>query len=156
MDQALQNWNEGTPDSMNRLSPKLGLRRRLARLALALGLVSIVWACNAPFIPVPPPGQTASFTSELVTDGMGIQKTVWTAHGPANTDAAFSRFFVFNTGRGAGVITLAGADGSYTAPPFDGAEGDRVEIVYERPSGERSVPACFLLALGAMAPLCPP
>jgi hypothetical protein len=138
---------------MKRLSFRL--RLRLARLALALGLASIVWACNAPFIPVPPPGQTATFTSELVSDGMGGQKTAWTAHGPALDDVAFAKVFVFNTGRGAGVITLAGADGSYTAPPFDGTEGDRVEIVYERPNGSRGVPACYLLQLGAMAPTCP-
>lgn len=131
------------------------LRLRITRLVLALGLVSIVWACNAPFIPVPPPGQTASFTSALVTDGAGAQKTVWMAHGPANADAAFARFFVFNTARGAGVITLAGADGHYDAPPMDGSEGDPVEISYERASGTRSAPVCFQLELGATAPTCP-
>jgi hypothetical protein len=131
------------------------LRLRIARLVVALGLASVVWACNAPFIPVPPPGQTASFTSELITDGAGVQKTVWIAHGPANADASFARFFVFNTDRGAGVITLAGADGSYTAPPLEGAEGDRIEISYQRPNGTQLGPDCFQLVLGATAPACP-
>jgi hypothetical protein len=132
------------------------LHHRIARLVLALGLASVVWACNAPFIPVPPPGQTASFTSELITDGSGTQRTVWIAHGPASADASFARFFVFNTDRGAGVITLAGADGSYTAPPLEGVAGDRVEINYERPNGERTAPTCFQLVLGPTAPTCPP
>jgi hypothetical protein len=115
-----------------------------------------VWACNAPFIPVPPPGQSATFTSALVTDGTGAQKTVWTAHGPANADAAFARFFVFNTARGAGVIAQAAADGSYTAPPMDGTQGDDVEISYERPNGSRTAPVCFELVLGDPAPACVP
>jgi hypothetical protein len=132
------------------------LKLRIARLAVALGLVSLVWACNAPFIPVPPPGQSATFTSELVTDSKGTQKTVWFAHGPANSDAAFARFFVFNKARAAGVIAQAAADGSYTAPAMDGAEGDDVQISYERPNGSRSVSVCFELSLADPAPECAP
>ena len=33
------------------------MRRRLAKLATLLGAVALLWACNAPFIPVPPPGR---------------------------------------------------------------------------------------------------
>ena len=55
------------------------LRRRILRLATLLGALTVVFACNAPFIPVPPPG--ATFTSELTDDGMGGQKTIWTTHG---------------------------------------------------------------------------
>ena len=52
------------------------LRLRLLRLAVALGAFALCWACNAPFIPIPPPGQTTSFTSALVSDGAGGQKKV--------------------------------------------------------------------------------
>jgi hypothetical protein len=104
---------------------------------------------------VPPPGQTASFTSALVSDGMGGQKTVWTAHGPANADVAFARVFVFNADRGAGVITVAGGDGSYASPAFDGDAGNRIEITFELPNGTRDEAGCFQLELGPMAPNCP-
>lgn len=132
------------------------LRLRIARLALALAAVATVWACNAPSIPVPPPGMKASFTSELVPDGAGGQKTVWLAHGPANMDAVFARFYVFDTNRGQGVIGLAGGDGSFDTQPFDGDEGDRVEISYETPAGGHSERVCFQLVLGAEAPNCQP
>jgi hypothetical protein len=138
---------------MNRLRLKL----RMTRLLLALGVVSAVWACNAPFIPVPPPGQTqtASFTSELVTDSAGVQKTVWVTHGGPNSRAAFARFFVLDTNLGAGVIATATADGSYQSPAMDGMRGDRVEIFFELATGARSTRVCFLLSEGA-ALLCPP
>jgi hypothetical protein len=131
---------------MNKLWP------RLARLALALGVAAACWACNAPFIPIPPPGQTATFTSELVSDGAGGQKTVWTAHGPPNNDAALARFFVFDDNRMAGVIAEAVADGSFTSPRMDGAEGDRVEINFETPAGAVSTPVCFQLTANTVIP----
>ena len=65
------------------------LRRPLVRLATLLGAFTVLWACNAPFIPVPPPG--ASFTSALVDDGAGGQKTVWITHGLPSTNAALAR-----------------------------------------------------------------
>jgi hypothetical protein len=131
------------------------LRLRLARLAAVLGVAALCWACNAPFIPVPPPGQTASFTSALVSDGAGGQKTVWIAHGPPNSGTPYALFFVFDMTRGAGVIAKAAADGSYASPPMDGAMNDRVEIQYETQQGVVSDTACFVLVEGAQAPKCP-
>jgi hypothetical protein len=129
------------------------LRLRIARLVLALGATAAVWACNAPFIPVPPPGH--EFTKALVADGMGGQKTVWTAHGQPFDEAPFARVNVFEAARGVGVIGLAAADGSYTSPPFEGTEGDRIEVSYETPAGSLSDRFCFLLVEGAPAPTCP-
>ena len=131
------------------------LRLRLVRLAVALGVVSILWACNAPFIPVPPPGET-SFSSELVSDGMGGQKTVWIARGGANNQAALARYFIFDVNRGAGVIAAAMADGSFEAPPMDGTMGDHVQVFYETPQGDDSPEICLLLMDGPKAPVCPP
>jgi hypothetical protein len=138
---------------------------RLARLALALGVAAACWACNAPFIPIPPPGETATFTSELVSDGAGGQKTVWIAHGPPNMYAALGRFFIFDTNRMAGVIAMAVADGSFTSPPMDGAELDSVDINYETADGKFSMDVCFQLTTTTemrpkdknvpSAPLCP-
>jgi hypothetical protein len=135
---------------------------RFARLVLVIASAALVWACNAPFIPVTPPGETATFPSALVADGNGGQKTVWTAHGPAAANVAYARFYVFDASRGAGVIAQAMSDGSYTTPPMDGAMGDRVEISYETLAGALSARTCFLLttevqptAGGPSAPRCP-
>ena len=134
------------------------LRGRLLKLATLLGAFTILWACNAPFIPVPPPG--ASFTSELVDDGAGGQKTVWITHGLPSANAAGAFFYIFNDRTQEGVITVAGADGTYTAPPMDGMLNDHVRIGYETPGGAQSDSICVLLTTdvspAGSAPLCPP
>jgi hypothetical protein len=132
-----------------------GSRRalRLGRLAAALGLAALIWACNAPSIPVPPPGETTSFTSQLVDDGAGGQKTVWVAHGEPLKAAAYARVEVFNDTLGRGVIGLAMSDGSYASPAFDGTRGDRVEISFTV-GDVRGTPVCFQLIEGAPAPRC--
>ncbi|HEY5449066.1 MAG TPA: hypothetical protein VIQ54_09960 [Polyangia bacterium] len=134
------------------------LRRRILKLGGLLGLFTVLWACNAPFIPVPPPG--ATFTSALVDDGAGGQKTVWVAHGLPSTNAAFAYFSIFNERTQNGVITVAGADGSYTAPAFDGMLNDHVRVGYETPSGDQSDSICLLLttdvSADGSAPACPP
>ena len=121
------------------------LRLRIARIALAIAGAALCWACNAPFIPIPPPQQTVSFSAAMVSDGAGAQKTVWTAHGAAYQNAARAHFYIFDTNRSAGVIAEAADDGSYTSPPMDGTLGDRVEISYETPGGAISSSTCFQL-----------
>jgi hypothetical protein len=130
-----------------------GLRLRIARLAVALGVVSLIWACNAPFIPVPPPGQV-SFMSSLVSDGQGGMKTVWIGTGPMNNKAILARFFLFDVQRNAGVIAAGKTDGSYVSPPFDGTMGDHVEISFETSDGDLSGTACVVLQPGGLAPAC--
>src|SRR3954451_7433224 len=98
--------------------PAPSLKRSLLRLAAALGFVAALWACNAPFIPVPPPETV--FTPQLVADDAGGQKTVWRTAGAADQRAGLARFFLFNNNRGAGVIVNANPDGTYVAPPLDG------------------------------------
>lgn len=135
------------------------MRRRLSRLATLLGAVALLWSCNAPFIPVPPPG--ASFTSQLVDDGTGVQATEWVAHGLPSENAANAWFYIVNDRLQTGVIVVADPDGTYDSPPFDGAMGDRVRISYQSPSGDGySDSICLLLttevdAVGS-APRCPP
>jgi hypothetical protein len=131
------------------------LRLRILRLAAALvGVAALAWACNAPFIPVPPPGMI-SFSSQLVSDGNGGQKTVWITQGGPNTDAALAIFYVFDAQQGAGVITTAAADGSFRTLPMDGAAGDQVHIYYRRPKGDYSLETCRVITEGVPdAPLC--
>jgi hypothetical protein len=134
------------------------LGRRLLKLATLLGSFAILWACNAPFIPVPPPG--ASFESALVDDGAGGQKTVWVTHGLPSSNAGLAYFTIFNERTQNGVITVAGPDGSYTAPPLDGVLNDHIKIAYKTPSGDQSDSICVLLTTdvspAGSAPACPP
>ena len=130
------------------------MKTRLTRLGALLAGITLLFACNAPFIPVPPPG--ATFTAQLVDDGAGGQKTVWIAHGLPSTQAAFATFYILNENRGDGVITTAAADGSYEAPPLDGTMDDRIDLSYQTPSGDYSDSLCLLLREGSTLSLCPP
>jgi hypothetical protein len=134
------------------------LRRRLLKLATLLGAFTVLWACNAPFIPVPPPG--AFFKSQLVDDGAGSQKTVWITHGLPSANAANASFTIVNLTTQDGVITMADPDGSYTAPALDGVEGAHIRIAYTTPSGDQSDSICLLLttdvSAAGSAPACPP
>jgi len=134
------------------------LRRRILKLATLLGALTVVFACNAPFIPVPPPG--ATFTSQLTDDGAGGQKTVWITHGLPSTHAALARYTVINEATGNGVVTTAAADGTFTADPIDGVMNDHVQLYYQTPSGDYSESICLLLteAVGSngSAPSCLP
>lgn len=118
-------------------------------LAAGAGLV----ACNAPFIPVPPPDNV--FISQSITDGSGNTTTVWITQGKPDSHAALAKFFIFNNNIGSGVIVDANADGSYTALPLQGTSGDRVFIYYVTPAGGDSETACRLLVEGDPAPSCP-
>jgi hypothetical protein len=138
---------------------KGSLFKRIARLATLLVAFTVVFACNAPFIPVPPPG--ASFTSMLVDDGAGGQKTVWVTHGLPSSQASLARYYVFNETLGAGIIATAGIDGTFTGTPMDGAMNDRIQLYYMTPGGDYSDSICLLLTVdtvapGGSAPSCPP
>lgn len=124
----------------------------LTLVVTALGLG--VLACNAPFIPVPPPENI--FIQQSLTDGTGVTKTVWIAEGKPDTRAAGAKFFLFNQALGAGVIVEAGGDGTYTAPPLDGAMGDHVFLYYTTPAGMDSEVSCRVLTEGDPAPHCAP
>ena len=119
-------------------------------LAVAAGLI----ACNAPFIPVPPPDNV--FTSEAISDGSGATRTVWITQGKTDSRAALAKFYIFNNNAGSGVIVNASADGSYTAPPLEGTSGDQVFLYYVTPTGAESETACRVLVTGDPAPPCPP
>ena len=117
----------------------------------AIGLGCL--ACNAPFIPVPPPENV--FVQQTLTDSGGVTRTVWITQGKPDARAAGAKFYIFNDAFGAGVIVEARADGSYTAPPLDGTMGDHVFLYYTTPAGADSEAACRVLSEGDPAPHCP-
>jgi len=131
------------------------VRTRLLKLATLLSALVVLWSCNAPFIPVPPPG--ATFTSQLVDDGAGGQKTVWVTHGLPSANAAFAVYYVFNERLGTGVIATAGMDGTFTGMPMDGVLNDHIQLSYRTPAGDYSDSTCLLLTtdvVGSSAPPC--
>lgn len=121
-------------------------------MGAVMAVVTLV-ACNAPFIPVPPPDNV--FVAQTLTDGSGAAKTTWITQGKPDTRAALAKFFIFNANLGSGVIVDANAEGAYVAPPLDGATGDRVFISYTAPDGRDSEVACRQLVEGDPAPACP-
>ena len=96
------------------------------------------------------------FIRQTLTDGAGTTRTVWITQGKPDSRAAGAKFYIFTDAFGAGVIVNARADGSYTAPPLDGAMGDHVFLYYTTPAGEDSESACRVLSEGDPAPHCPP
>jgi hypothetical protein len=133
------------------------LRFRILRLLATLGVAALIWACNAPFIPVPPPGMI-TFSAVTVSDGNGGQKTAWITRGGPNGNAGSARFFVFDANVGAGVIATAAPDGSFVTSPMDGTPGDQVLInYYLTTTGDYSATACRVLTPDVPdAPICQP
>ena len=64
------------------------LRHPLARLTLAGAALVALFACNAPFIPIPPPPDP-TFAPITVPDGTGGTKRIWETKGGAFDAAAF-------------------------------------------------------------------
>ena len=132
-------------------------RRRLAKLGALLAGVTLLWACNAPSIPVPPPGVTeVAFAAQQIIDDDGGSRMVWIATQSRPLAAAASaRFYLFDITRGSGIIQMANVDGTFVSGPLEGDAGDRISISYETPEGDLSSSVCMLLVEGATAPRCP-
>ncbi|HVY40272.1 MAG TPA: hypothetical protein VHM31_20170 [Polyangia bacterium] len=122
--------------------------RRWLRLGTLLAAAAGLWSCVAPILTVPPPG-AVTFTPAFVTDG----RTFWTTEGAPLEQAANAAYFVVNRRLASGVIATAGGDGSFTAPPLEGAVNDEIRIYYRTPTGDYSDSACFSLVEGASVEL---
>jgi hypothetical protein len=129
--------------------------RRWLRLGGLLAAAGGLWSCVAPILTVPPPG-AVSFRAAFVTDASGTQKQVWTTEGGPLDQAANGLYYVFNRRLGNGVIATARNDGSFTAPPMDGAPKDQISIWYRMPTGDYSDSTCVLLSEDAPLESCPP
>jgi hypothetical protein len=135
---------------------KTSLRRRLTKIGALLGGATLLWACNAPPIVVPPP--SVAFSSQIVTDAQGTPHTFWTAAQPQPFQpAADARFYIFDQTNGQGVIQTAGADGTFAASPaMEGTMDDRVLLYYATPNNDYSDSICLLLREASpVAPFCP-
>ncbi len=96
--------------------------------------------CDSPSVPLPPPDLTA-FSFGLTQPGE-LQVT-----GKPNSRHANARMYFLDLTGGEGTITTAGGDGAFVTDPFPGAVGDKMQIYYDRPDGERSDGVCGLVEL---------
>jgi hypothetical protein len=121
------------------LLSRLRIVAAAALLALAGGL-----ACTTPSVPLPPPLlDTLSFMPNDATPGFIVMK------GEPTARHANVRFYTFNRTQGAGVITDAGADGSFTTSPFAAISGDDIQLYFDTPAGESSQVICTTVVFGS-------
>ena len=115
-----------------------------------LYLCLLLGGCTAPSVPLPPPELPAlTFTGTTP----GVVQIV----GKPSDRAADARFYVFDYDTGDGVITQAAHDGSFTSMPFNGNNGNTVQIYFDNKDGDRSQEVCTTLQLnvGLISMVCP-
>jgi hypothetical protein len=134
------------------------MRRRALKMGTLLAGAALLWSCVAPILTVPPPNAIA-FAATTLTDADGGQEMAWIASGGPLEQAANADYFIFNRTLGAGIIAVAGNDGSFTAQqPMNGNAGDQVLVYYKTPYGDYSDSICVLLepaTAGSPLPTCP-
>jgi hypothetical protein len=115
--------------------------------AIAGASYLLTFACNSPFIPIPPPNPT--FTENSATPGE------WQVHMPADSRASGAIYYVFNATTGSGLMQRASpADGSMDAYPLQGQPGDHIQIHWERSLAEGSSTICRPLGSGVVQQSC--
>ncbi|MGD0838064.1 MAG: hypothetical protein ABSB49_15605 [Polyangia bacterium] len=120
----------------------LCLRKRLAAALLGLAMVA-VFACNSPFIPIPPPNPTFG---QVSADN-------WSVTMPPDGAAIGATYFILNARLGSGIIQEAAGDGSVFAQPLQGQVGDSIYIHWERGTDTSSV-LCRPLGPGLVQTSC--
>ncbi len=120
------------------------LWRWLAALLAGLSYV-LVFACNSPFIPIPPPNPTFS---EGSTSGE------WSVSTPPDSRASGALYYIYNADLGSGLIQRAGVDGSMYVYPLQGTAGDRIQIRWEKLPAEGSSTICRPLGQGLVLQGC--
>jgi hypothetical protein len=130
--------------SMNRGSRGNRLLRWIAGIVAGASYL-LIFACNSPFIPIPPPNPT--FT-ESATPGE------WQVSTPPDSRASSAVFYIYNSNLGSGLIQRAAPDGSMFASPLIGQAGDRIGIHWERSTTDGSSTICRVLGAGTAVQGC--
>lgn len=122
--------------AQSRLSP----RQALTRIILpGLFLWAVLWACNTPSIPMPPPGPD-SFSFEQTTAGLVVLHISANDRIPPGATVT-----VKNLKNGLFVGGPAGFDGSFDSQPFLGDIGDVAQISFvEEATGDGGV-TCLVI-----------
>lgn len=117
-------------------------RQLITKILLpGLALTVILWACNTPSIPMPPPGsELVSFIQEDPEHySMDILANQYIQPGAEVT--------VKNLNLSIWVGGLAGPNGEFRSEPFAGTPGDKIQLKFTK-NGEGGT-TCFVLAVGA-------
>jgi len=116
-------------------------RQVILRILLpGLFLWAVLWACNTPSIPMPPPGsEIVSFVQEDPEHySFLIDPNVYIPPGAEVT--------IKNRTLNIWVGGLAGVDGSFQSEPFAGTLGDMVQLSFSL--GDEGGSTCFILSVG--------
>jgi len=123
------------------MSNRLSFRKALTRILLpGLVLLIILWACNAPSFPLPPPQPEA-----FVFEQTGQAQVVLTIE---QNDRIMpnARVTVENLKLNVWVGGLAGPNGEFTSMPFTAEDGDIVQVSFEDPDNEdRGGSTCLIV-----------
>lgn len=122
-------------------SKPMSLKQLLTRILLpGLGLLLILWACNAPSFPLPPPGPEAMHF-EQTAQGLVILRA-----DPNSNIPAEAQIMVWNLDLRVGAGCYAAPDGSFECGPFYGDVGDIVRMTFTDPEDEkRGGSMCYVL-----------
>ena len=123
---------------MNLRKKRTSLWKWLAVTAAAISFV-VVFSCNTPFIPIPPPDP--SFTQDPSSGD-------WSVSTAADSRAVGSIYFVYNADLGSGIIQRAETNGSIYARALQGSVGDRILIHWEKSANDQSATICRPLGNG--------
>lgn len=89
----------------------------------------LVFSCNSPFIPIPPPNPT--FAQDPSGD--------WSVTTGPDSGTIGAIYFIYNATLGSGIMQSTSADGSVYASPLHGQAGDHIFIHWERGTDSSSV-----------------
>ena len=104
-------------------------------------LLLILWACNAPSFPLPPPGPE-SMHFDQTAQGLATLRADPNDHIPPD-----AQVIVWNLDLLVGSACYAQADGSFECGPFYGDMGDLVRMTFTDPEDEkRGGSMCYVLA----------
>ena len=118
--------------------------RQVVTRILLPGLVlwAILWACNTPSIPMPPPGPE-SFTFDQHSEGLYTLSV-----DPNTLIPSSSQITVKNLANGTFVGGPVNPDGSFSSPPFYGDLGDIIQFSFVTPGDEGGMTCLILGNLG--------
>lgn len=132
-------------------SKPMTLKQLLTRILLpGLGLLVILWACNAPSFPLPPPGPE-SMHFEQQSAGL-----VTFSADPNPSIPSGAEVIVWNLDLRVGAGCYAEADGSFECGPFYGEEGDLVRMTFSDVQDEKGGGSmCYLISFVDPVPEAP-
>lgn len=125
-------------------SKPITTKQLVTRILLpGLGLLVILWACNAPSFPLPPPGpESMAFEQQ----GTGL---ISLSADPNPYIPPSAEIVVMNMDLRVGVICYAATDGSFDCGPLYGDAGHLVKMTFTDPVNEkRGGSMCYVVSFG--------